>query len=428
MSSESHNPEPHNPFSGGDPRVAARVVPAVVVEPPWAATHTTETPTTDTQTTMTQSVVSEIVVPRRALWRRTVERTTSVAEWLFGAATLVVGLAVLAAIPILQFLTLGYLLEASGRVARTGRLRSAAIGVRQAARVGGIVVGIRLCLLPLQLIAVTWQDAVIVDTTGAAAANWRVAFWIVAVLMTLHVTGALVKGGRLRHFLAPSIRPVRLVRWMARLPYAECRDAVCDFVVNLRLPYYFWLGLRGFVGGFVLLAPPIALLALGRQIPPLGVLGGVLLGIVVLYVPFLQTQFAAENRLAAMFAWRRVRATYRAAPLAFWIALAATLTSAVPLYLLKIEMIPREAAWLPSLVFVAFMFPARILTGWAVGRGMKRQKPRHVFWRTVSRLGMLPVAAVYVLLVFLTQFTSWHGLWSLYEQHAFLLPVPFLSM
>jgi hypothetical protein len=357
-----------------------------------------------------------------------VRGATSVVEWLFGALTLIVGLAVLAAIPILQFLTLGYLLEASGRVARTGRLRSAAIGVRQAARVGGIVVGIRLCLVPLQLIAVTWQDAVIVDTTGAAAATWRLAFWTVAMLMTLHVTRALVKGGRLRHFLIPSIRPLRTVGWIARLPYAECRDAVCDFVVSLRLPYYFWLGLRGFVGGFVWLAPPIALLALGRQAPALGVVGGVLLGIVVLYVPFLQTQLAADNRLAAMFQWRRVRATYRAAPLAFWIALVATLSSAVPLYLLKIEMIPREAAWLPSLVFVAFMFPARVLTGWAVGRGMKRDEPRHWFWRTVSRLGMLPVAAVYVLLVFLSQFTSWHGVWSLYEQHAFLLPVPFLSM
>jgi hypothetical protein len=41
---------------------------------------------------------------------------------------------------------------------------------------------------------------------------------------------------------------------------------------------------------------------------------------------------------------------------------------------------------------------------------------------------MIPVAAFYVLIVYFTQFISWYGIWSLYEQHAFLLPVPFFSM
>src|SRR5205809_278239 len=44
-------------------------------------------------------------------------------EWLFGLASLLACLAVLAAIPIVNFLSLGYLLEASGRVAKSGRLR-----------------------------------------------------------------------------------------------------------------------------------------------------------------------------------------------------------------------------------------------------------------------------------------------------------------
>ena len=300
-----------NSQSGGERPIPAPSVPAVVVAPPRTA-QPAATP---------EPVVAKLVSPRPALWRRAVHGVGCGLEWLFGAAVLVVGLAVLAAIPVLQFLTLGYLLEASGRVARSGRLRDAAIGVPRAARVGGVVAGVWLCLLPLRLIATTWQDAVIIDTTGTAAAAWQLAFWIVAALMTLHVISALVKGGRLRHFLIPSLRPIRTVRWFARVPYVECRDAVCDFVVGLRLPYYFWLGLRGFVGGFIWLAPPIALLAVGRAVPPVGVIGGVLLGIVVLYVPFLQTQFAAGGRLREMFAWRRVRATYRAAPLAFWIAL-----------------------------------------------------------------------------------------------------------
>ena len=54
----------------------------------------------------------------------------SAAEWLFGLVSLVVGLSILAALPLLQFLSLGYFLESSARVARTGRLRDGLIGVR----------------------------------------------------------------------------------------------------------------------------------------------------------------------------------------------------------------------------------------------------------------------------------------------------------
>src|SRR5262249_37680611 len=115
-------------------------------------------------------------------------------------------------------------------------------------------------------------------------------------------------------------------------------------------------------------------------------------------------------------------------PWAFALAFFVTLLFALPLYLLKIEMVPREAAWLPSLVFIVFMFPARLLTGWALGRARHRSSPRHWFFRWSGRAGMVPVAAFYVLIVFFSQYISWHGVWSLYEQHAFLLPVPFFSM
>src|SRR5829696_6838700 len=60
-------------------------------------------------------------------------------EWLFGLGIVLLGLAVLAAVPVFQFLSLGYLLEATGRVARSGRLRDGFIGVRTVARIGGIV-------------------------------------------------------------------------------------------------------------------------------------------------------------------------------------------------------------------------------------------------------------------------------------------------
>jgi hypothetical protein len=358
-----------------------------------------------------------------------VSQITSACEWVFGAITLILGLAVLAAIPILQFMSLGYLLEAGGRVARTGRLRDGFIGIRQACRIGGIFLGSGLILLPLWWISSLASSADLIDPDGPVARRWRVGLTVLTVLMLLHIVTACSRGGKLRHFLLPFTNPFWLARRLWRGGYyTEARDAVWDFVTALRLPFYFWLGIRGFAGTMVWLVVPISLLALGRSAPLLGFLGALMLGIVLLYVPFLQMRFAAENRFRALFELRAIRDRFRRAPWAFATAFFVTLAFAVPLYLLKIEMIPREAAWLPSLVFIVFIFPARLLTGWAYGRSAKRQTPRHWFFRLTSRLWMVPTAAVYVLIVFFSQYAAWNGIWSLYEQHAFLLPVPFMGM
>jgi hypothetical protein len=185
---------------------------------------------------------------------------------------------------------------------------------------------------------------------------------------------------------------------------------------------------RGFVGTLAWLLLPVTLIAVGRQAPVLGFVGFLLLGIVVLHLPFLQVRFAAENRFRALFEWRAVRAQFRRAPWAWFFALLVTLAFALPLYILKIEIVPREAAWLPSLFFVVFIFPARLLTGWAYARSLRRDRPRHWFFRWTGRLGMLPAAAFYVLIVYLSQYIAWSGIGSLYEQHAFLLPVPFVGL
>ena len=145
-------------------------------------------------------------------------------------------------------------------------------------------------------------------------------------------------------------------------------------------------------------------------------------------LPFLQVRYAVEGKASALFSPRVVRDRFRRAPWAFAFALMALLLASVPLYLLKIEMIPREAAWLPSLVFVVFLAPARLLVGWAYARSCRRDLPRHWFFRLLGRLAILVVAVFYVLVVFISQYTSWGGVWSLYEQHAFLLPAPFLNM
>ena len=124
-----------------------------------------------TQTTLLQAqgatarATEEIVAapqPSSAAWRgvrRAFERTVSATEWLFGLVSLVVALAVLATLPVLQFLSLGYLLEVGGRVVRERRLASGIVGVRKAARVGGVVLGAWLVLLPLRFASLMVDSA-----------------------------------------------------------------------------------------------------------------------------------------------------------------------------------------------------------------------------------------------------------------------------
>ena len=373
-----------------------------------------------------------IVGPRVGLIRRTVRRTASVLGWLFGAASLIVGLAVLAALPLLQFISLGYLLEAGARVARSGRLRDGFIGVRLAARLGSVVLGSWLLLWPVRFVAGLARAAQVIDPDGEIARRWRGGLLLLIGLTALHIGSACARGGRLRYFVWP-FNVFWLLRRLFRGGYlAEARDKVWDVTMSLRLPYYFWLGLRGFIGAMAWLVVPVSLLALGRGSAPLaplvGVLGALLLAMVLLYLPFLQLRLAEVNRLPAVFDLRAVRRDYVRAPWAFCLAFVVTLLSSLPLYLLKIEMVPRDAAWLPALVFIVFIFPARLMTGWAISRAHRREVPRHWFFRWTGRLPLLPAVAFYVLVVYFTQFTSWNGIWSLYEQHAFTLPVPFFGM
>ena len=298
-------------------------------------------------------------LPRRAFhW------FASVLDWLFGFLALIFGLAALSVIPILNCFSLGYLLEASGRVAgEKGRLSAGFVGVRKAAVLGRIVIGAWLFILPVRFVAGMWRDAELIAPGSPNSVAWRIGLIILTVLAVAHIAWACIRGGRIRHFLWPA--PVRFFRWIGRPgTYTNMRDTTLDYLASLRLPHYFWLGARGFVGAVIWLALPVAILIGASHIPNSGgaaivaLIGAGLLAIVVLYLPFLQTHFARENRFAALFEIRTVRSLFRRAPIAFWIALLITLLFALPLYLLKIQLTPREVAWLPSLLFVVFIFPA----------------------------------------------------------------------
>ncbi len=356
----------------------------------------------------------------------------SLSEWIFGFFSLLVGLSLLATIPVVQFLSLGYLLESSGRIVRTGRVRDGFVGVRKAARVGSIVLGTWIVLWPARFVSELWYSSYLLNGPSREAALLRVALVLTIGVTVVHIVWAWFRGGKLRHFLWPA--PLRLVRRIRQGGiYPEARDATWDFLASLRIRTYFMLGAKGFFTAGMWLFVPVSMLVLAPRLPNpggvlIGMLGALLFSAVLIYLPFLQARFGETHSVATMFDLRAVRARFRRAPIAFGIALTATLLSALPLYLLKAELVPREAAWLPSLVFIVFMYPARLAAGWAIARSQRIDHARHFIFRWSSRLSMVPVVAFYVLIVYFTQYVSWYGGLSLYEQHAFLLPVPFLGM
>ncbi|MFN0078410.1 MAG: DUF4013 domain-containing protein [Prosthecobacter sp.] len=360
------------------------------------------------------------------------QRLASAGNWIFGLVALIALLAACSVIPVLNFLSLGYLLHVSGTIARTGRIRDGFIGVRKAAVLGSIAAGTWLVVWPARLLSDFWRDAELIAPGSATAKLWHVGLIIVIVIILAHIVWACVRGGKLRHFLWP--QPLRFVRWL-RTPgkFANSQRLITDYVIGLRLPFYFWLGLRGFVGALAWLIVPVVILFAATRLPVggsilLSLLGGLLLLLVAIHLPFLQAHFAQSDRFSAMFELREVRRLFLRAPLAFWLALLITLLFAIPLYLLKIELTPRELAWLPSLLFVIFIFPARILTGWAMSRAQRHAQPRHWFPRWLARLGIVPIALAYTLVVYFTPYLSWNGTKSLLEQHAFLVPAPLMAL
>jgi len=364
--------------------------------------------------------------------RGLLQKMGSALEWVFGFVALLVLVAACSVVPVLNFLSLGYLLQVSGTVARTGRFRDGLIGVRKAAVLGSIAAGTWIVVWPARLVSQMWKDAELIAPGSGMARAWHAGLVVVIVITLVHLFWSCVRGGKLRHFLWP--QPLRFMRWLRTgQKFEGIQSRITDYVVGLHLPTYFWLGLRGFVGALAWLIVPVGILLAATRLPVggsvlLSLLGGGLLLAVAIHLPFLQARFAESGRFGAMFELREVRRLFLRAPLAFWFALIITLLFAVPLYLLKIELTPKELAWLPSLLFVIFIFPARVLTGWAMSRAARHEEPRHWFARWTARLGIIPVAVFYTLVVYFTPYLSWNGTRSLLEQHAFLVPAPLMAL
>lgn len=358
----------------------------------------------------------------------------------FQLASLITLLAVLAALPIIQLIAFGYLLNVAGCFANGSKFHDAVLGLEPAGRIGLAAIGLAVLSLPTQLLA-HWQSvAVLIEPDLLAAHALALLTLALAALSLVYLLAAWSLGGRLNDYCWPAsflFRPSHFMRrtfcWSA---WTSLPDRLWRFTASLNLWTYFWLGLRGLVGTLIWIAPALVIVLTLRHgwsdaSRLLAIASLLVLGVILFYLPMLQANFAAEKRWSAMFDVRRVRRDFRRSPWAWLAAMSMTLVVfPVPLYLLKIEAVPQAVMWVPCWFFIACALPARIACGMALGRCRRRPEPSGR-WSAVSRHSvrvLMPVVvAIYLGIVFASQYTSWDGLRTWIYQHALLIPVPFFS-
>lgn len=353
-------------------------------------------------------------------------------ELAFGIVSLFAMLALLAAIPIANFLALGYMLEAEGRVARTGKLRYAMPLLPLAPKLGGIAFGTWIWYRFVQFVADAASDAELIGPGTGVAVAWQIGLTVVTIGVTLHVILALARGGRLGLFFWPTpLNAIWLFRQLRTGNYAEqAGSAIREFVAALRIRQHFWLGLRGFFGAFALLLVPTILFGALRDTSKPGqilltIIGGFTLVSVLGWVPFLQAHFAARHRLVAMFELRKIRTLYRRAPIAFLLSVVVLYALALPLYLFKLFETPQDMRWLLTPVFVVSIYPARILIGWVYSWAQRKERKSWLVVRLVCNLLTWPLLGFYVFMLLFTPAVGAAGRAVLFQHHAVLLPWPF---
>lgn len=360
--------------------------------------------------------------------------------WLLGRiwdlACLSILLAVVAGVPLLQLASLGYLLNSASQLAR-GKLWSASFpGLRLSGKLGTFALFATISWLPVWLVTDLSYSAQLLQPGSGSAAIWRIAASAVSGLWVIHVAWAAMRGGRWWHFLWPA--PLRFVTgiWRPRT-WRAASDQLYELVVGLQLPRLWWLGARAAVGALLWTSVPVSLMIIGQRAYDLpiaglvGFLGACAMTFIMLYLPFLQIQMASQNRFLAIFDVPAVRRRFLYAPWAHTASLLMLVAFCIPLYLLRIEATPAELLWAPSLVFVVFMLPAKLLLGAAMGfadrRRSQQRKVRHWSLRQPARLVGLASVLIYVGALYVAQLVAGQGAFVMYFQHAFLVPAPLIS-
>jgi hypothetical protein len=353
----------------------------------------------------------------------------------WNAGSLVALLGVVATIPILQFASLGYMLESASRIARGLPANRCFPGASTAGRLATAFLCAFVTWLPIWLITDLAYTGELIEAGSVTSARLRVAARVLSGIWILWILWAVFRGGKLRHFLWPA--PIYALKSLFRVSFwRDAEERLWNFVVSLRLPRLLWIGFTASLGALVWIVFPASLIVIGISAPGqgaglVGLVGAIAMGCVLLYLPFLQVQMAMESKFLSMFDFGSVRSCFRKAPWAFLVGTWTTCLLALPLYILRIEPPPPQLWWILSLFFVTLMFPSRLACGWALRRSRLRAKRspsrKDVHWmgRYIA-WGLQWVAiGAYLGAVYLAKFALWEGAASVYLQHAFLPPVPF---
>ncbi len=447
------------------PITAQPTAPPVVIEPGGSAFHvaqdrTTEPPITqpaerslDTNISSETSGNPKLLAPRKRTWLNLPIRVI-VASW--EVVSVYVLLASVAAIPVIQFASLGYLLYSASRLAEGQPWRSCLPGARISGRITLFMLLAAICWLPVWLVTDLSYSAQLLQPDSLSALFWRIGAFMITLTWLAHVTWAAVRGGRWWHFVWPA--PIRfLLQGFRPSTWRRASDQLFELVDSLQLPRLWWLGLRAAVGAIAWTCVPVSLMIIGLRAQGdgpfglVGLLGAVSMGLIMLYLPFLQLQLAQTGRFNEVFNVIEVRRRFVAAPLAHAFALLLLCGLSIPLYVLRIEATPSELLWAPALVFVVFMMPAKWILGAAMGYADSRRiaagaVPYQSEWATTAekraalRLGRrswilrwpartvsLASVAIYVGSLYVAQLVAGQGAWVMYFQHAVLVPAPLIS-
>jgi hypothetical protein len=373
----------------------------------------------------------------------TYENSLQAVGWVMQASlrlVFLIGLLAFAAsIPVVNILALGYLMEIQGRVARTGKFRSACYLLPEAQRLGGILLAVRLWLLPIQFLAGAARDSWLLAPGGTAAWLATSLLVVASSLIAIHLLLAIGCGGSFLRFVRPLSNVRRLwTRILGRDYWRDANRSICDFVGAFRLPHLFRLGLLGYAACYVWLVIPTVLFTTLDDVTSrwqiLGFLaGGIALTLTLLWLPFLLAHVSAEARWGAMFEFAAVRNLVGQTPFcwAMSTAILFACSSVSILYtaLFKIRIPPHDARWDIMLVFLVTVVPARVLIGWVYHRANQRTRSTWSWpswiWLWANGAALCAGVGFYVYFLNLAATGGELGKRIVWQFHALLLPLPF---
>ncbi len=343
-------------------------------------------------------------------------------------------LAGLAAIPGVNLISLGVLLDAEARVGKSGRFRDGLPLLAVSTRIGTICLMVFLFLVPIMLISSTAESQqVISQLSGLSNNGLQVLTRVLQVVVFFHLILAIANGGSFTCFLRPIKNLRRLLGSLKNGVYAANVNLWSERLLNVLRPWHHLrLAVFGAVGALCWLAIPTLLLGALSTAPHenqggaalISVLGGIVILPVAAWLPLLQCHQAVTGRFKAIFEVRKAREIICRVPIRWAIATVLLYGLAIPLYLSKVVSWPVDALWLFTPLFIAVIYPTRILMGWVYGTGVNKQARAARLVRWPTKVVMIPLIGIYALTLFLLPTISEAGARAMFENHAFLLPVP----